>query len=152
MLVRAEQGDFFGMPWFQWVKGEFQRDNCINGEPPRSMNDASAPVATFPARSAPMELSFAPEGGALGLDAVAAVRGSWATKPHGGSSGDPASRREPLIAGITLDSPNNGQIHELLTGFQDDQGNRWARPPASFSLTPTPFTSPRTAAKPVFIE
>nr|WP_298410413.1 PQQ-dependent sugar dehydrogenase [uncultured Halomonas sp.] len=128
VLVRAEQGDFFGMPWFQWVEGEFRRDDCISGESPRSMNDARAPVATFPARSAPMELSFTPQGSSLGLDAVAAVRGSWATKPRGGASGDPASRREPLVAGITLDSSNSGQIHELLTGFQDEQGNRWARP------------------------
>ncbi|WP_227367813.1 PQQ-dependent sugar dehydrogenase [Halomonas sp. M20] len=128
VLVRAEQGNFFGMPWFQWIEGEYRRDDCINGESPRPVEDISNFVATFPARSAPMDLSFVPQGSSLGLDAVVAVRGSWATKPDGGASGDPATRREPLIAGIALDSSGNGQIHELLTGFQDEQGNRWARP------------------------
>nr|WP_299240558.1 PQQ-dependent sugar dehydrogenase [uncultured Halomonas sp.] len=128
VLVRAEQGDFFGMPWFQWVNDEFQRDDCVKSEPPRPADDISTPVATFPARSAPMGLDFAPTGSSLGLDAVAAVHGSWATKPRGGASGDPATRREPLITGITLASPDKGRIHELLTGFQDEQGNRWARP------------------------
>lgn len=128
VMVRAEEGDFFGMPWFQWVDGEYQRDNCIDTKPPRPMSDASAPVATFPARSAPMELSFAPKESSLGLDAVAAIHGSWATKSDGGQSGDPATRREPLLAGISLDQSQQGEIHELLTGFQDEQGNRWARP------------------------
>ncbi|SHE38460.1 Glucose / Sorbosone dehydrogenase [Modicisalibacter ilicicola DSM 19980] len=128
VLVRAEQGSFFGMPWFQWVDGQYRQDDCIAGESPRPASEINTPVATFPARSAPMGLDFVPEGSELGLDAAAAVHGSWATKPRGGASGDPATRREPLIAGITLTGPDSGRIQTLLTGFQDAQGNRWARP------------------------
>ncbi|MCG7600514.1 PQQ-dependent sugar dehydrogenase [Halomonas sp. McH1-25] len=128
VLVRAERGSFHGMPWFQWVDGEFQRDDCIASEPPRPASEIPEPVATLPARSAPLGLDFLPEGSMLPLDAVTAVHGSWGTQPDGSAAGDPSTRREPRIAGIVIDAQGNGQVSDLITGFQDDRGNRWARP------------------------
>ncbi|MFD2438520.1 PQQ-dependent sugar dehydrogenase [Modicisalibacter luteus] len=128
VLVRAEPGSFHGMPWFQWIDGEFQRDDCVSSEPPRPASEISKPVASLPARSAPLGLDFLPEGSMLPLDAVTAVHGSWGTQPDGSAAGDPATRREPRIAGIVIDAQGNGQVSDLITGFQDDQGNRWARP------------------------
>lgn len=128
VIVRAEEGSFHGMPWFQWVDGEFQRDDCVNSEPPQPKSAIPAPVATLPARSAPIGLDFLPEGNGLALDAVVAVHGSWATQPDGGASGDPATRRNPRIVGLTIDEQGRGETSELLTGFQNAQGERWARP------------------------
>lgn len=128
VLVRAEEGSFHGMPWFQWINGEYQRDDCVSSEPPRPASDIPQPVATLPARSAPLGLDFLPQGSMLPLDAVTAVHGSWGTQPDGSAAGDPATRREPRIAGIVIDAQGNGQVSDLITGFQDEQGNRWARP------------------------
>ncbi|MFD2189566.1 PQQ-dependent sugar dehydrogenase [Pistricoccus aurantiacus] len=135
VLVRTQPGSFHGMPWFQWVDGKFQRDDCISAEPPRPASDASEPVATLPARSAPMDLTFLapnarllPPSLGLSVDGVAAVHGSWATRPQGSAYGDPGSKREPRLVGIRLESPDKGDFIELVSGFQNDRGERWARP------------------------
>lgn len=128
VLVRTEESSFHGMPWYHWVNGEFQRDDCIASQPPQGVDSIPEPVATLPARSAPMGLTFLPENSGLELDAVTAVHGSWATQPDGAAAGDPASRREPMVAGISIDEQGKGKVSELLTGFQNDKGERWARP------------------------
>lgn len=129
VLVRAEKDSFFGMPWVQWVDGDFQRDDCIDDEPPREIGQAQPPVATFVARSAPMGLTFLPQDNPLGVDIVAALHGSWGTAPNGSAAGDPSTRREPMLMGVRLDDEGrHGEVSELLGGFQDDRGRRWARP------------------------
>ncbi|KXS38452.1 MAG: glucose/sorbosone dehydrogenases-like protein [Halomonadaceae bacterium T82-2] len=129
VLVRAEPGRFFGMPWFQWIDGEVTRDDCIDAPPPRPPSEVTPPVATFPARSAPMGLVFLPDDHPLGVDLVAALHGSWATAPTGGAGGDPATRREPALMGVRLDEAGrHGEVVPLITGFQDAEGRRWARP------------------------
>lgn len=129
VLVRAEQGSFFGMPWFQWVDGEFKRDDCIGSQPPRNASAATPPVVTFPARSAPMGLTFLPEESNLAVDMITALHGSWGTQPDGGASGDPSTRRAPALIGIRLgDEGSEGEASPLMTGFQNAQGQRWARP------------------------
>ncbi|TFH85655.1 sugar dehydrogenase [Billgrantia azerbaijanica] len=145
VLVRAEEGSFHGMPWFQWVDGEFRRDDCASSESPQAADTIPAPAATLPARSAPLGMDFLPEGSGLALDAVVAIHGSWATLPDGSASGDPATRREPRIVGITFDEQGQGEVSELLSGFQNAQGQRWARP-AGITFAPDDalyFTSDR---------
>ncbi|SDL20708.1 Glucose/arabinose dehydrogenase, beta-propeller fold [Modicisalibacter muralis] len=129
VLVRAERGSFFGMPWFQWVDGEFKRDDCIDSQPPRKASEATPPVVTFPARSAPMGLTFLPEDSGLAVDMITALHGSWGTQPDGSAAGDPSTRREPALMSIRLsDDGTEGEVGPLITGFQNDQGQRWARP------------------------
>src|SRR3989338_4592306 len=55
-------GSFHGMPWFQYDGKTLTRDDCIKRAPPRSLEDVTAPVATFPARNAPMAVAFVPKG------------------------------------------------------------------------------------------
>ncbi|EPC02127.1 hypothetical protein L861_05050 [Litchfieldella anticariensis FP35 = DSM 16096] len=128
VLVRAEEGSFHGMPWYQWVAGEYRRDDCVNSEPPHPTDAIPAPVAILPARSAPLGLAFLPEDSGLALDAIVAIHGSSATQPDGRVTGDPATRREPRIVGVTIDEHGQGKISDLLSGFQNEQGERWARP------------------------
>ncbi|TDO01484.1 PQQ-dependent sugar dehydrogenase [Halomonas ventosae] len=129
VLVRAEPGRFFGMPWFQWIDGEVKRDNCIDTAPPKPASAVTPPVATFPARSAPMGLTFLPDGHPLGVDLISVLHGSWGTAPTGSASGDPATRREPALMGVRLDADgHHGKVMPLVTGFQDAEGRRWARP------------------------
>jgi len=129
VLVRAEPGRFFGMPWFQWIDNKVTRDDCIGVAPPKPASEVTPPVATFPARSAPMGLAFLPDGHPLGVDLIVALHGSWATAPTGGAGGDPATRREPALMGVRLDKTGrHGEAVPLVTGFQDAAGRRWARP------------------------
>lgn len=131
---RIEEGSFHGMPWYQYIDGEFVRDSCIDSPPPRPVEDISRPVARFPARSAPMDLVFLGEDAAASPyrgDALVALHGSWATSDGGSAYGDPASRREPEIVRVSLAQSNGetvGTAHEFLTGFQLPDGSRWARP------------------------
>ena len=87
------------MPWYQYDGVRLRRDPCIEGDPPAA--EPVPPVVTFPARSAPMGVAFvgprALDPGFTG-DAVVALRGSWATLPSGGYSGDRSTRR-PSQAG-----------------------------------------------------
>ncbi|MCW8955636.1 MAG: PQQ-dependent sugar dehydrogenase [Gammaproteobacteria bacterium] len=123
-------GSFHGMPWYQYDGRELKRDDCIDARPPKKMNQVSLPVATFPARNAPMGVAFVASsrlGKELENAAIVALRGSWATRPRGNSLGDPASRRPPKIVWVDL-STNPARVHDLITGFQQENGQRWARP------------------------
>lgn len=122
---RAEAGSFHGMPWFQYDGKAIQRDNCIKLEPPRT--DVTVPEATFPARNAPMGLTFVPSG-ALKNDVVVALHGSWATLPDGGFGGDPSTRRAPKLVLVRFQDQHAQQVDDFVTGFQLDDGTRWARP------------------------
>ena len=128
---RLEPGSFHGMPWYQFNGQEIQRDRCIERKPPLPASAVPKPVATFPARNAPMAVAFVPRGAmepALEGDALVALRGSWATRPFGQWIGDPASKREPKIATVRFDDGNARRVDDLVTGFQLPDGERWARP------------------------
>ena len=128
---RLRADSFHGMPWFQYDGKTVQRDNCIKRVPPRPQGDVALPVATFPARSAPMGVSFVPPGALdsrLELDAIVALHGSWATQPNGGSFGAPSSRRPPKLVAVRFEKGEAKRVDDLVTGFQLANGERWARP------------------------
>jgi len=133
VFVAVEDGDFFGMPWFQTVRGQVTRDSCITSNPPRPITDVKSPAALLPARSAPMAVAFPRTkdlNGRYTGQAFVAIHGSWGTPPSGTASGDLAGRREPKIAAITLGEQASASVmNDLVFGFQDDNtGSRWARP------------------------
>jgi glucose/arabinose dehydrogenase len=124
-------GSFHGMPWFQFDGQSVRRDNCIRTSPPRPASQVERPAATFPARSAPMAVVFVPSGAlepGLEGDAIVALHGSWATRPDGRASGDPATRREPKLVRVRFDNGDVRGVEDLVTGFQEADGSRWARP------------------------
>ena len=128
---RVTAGSFHGMPWFQFDGQQLKRDDCVSSKPPRPLADVVTPVATFPARNAPMAVTFVPKGAlskALEFDAIVALHGSWGTKPIGESSGDPASRRPPKIVAVRFKNGKAMRVDDLVTGFQLANGERWARP------------------------
>lgn len=128
---RLTAGSFHGMPWFQYDGAKLRRDECIERSPPRPITEVQAPVATFPARNAPMGVVFVPQGAmdaSLEFDAIVALRGSWGTKPSGGFFGDAASRRPPMLVVVRFDHGTAKRVDELVTGFQLPNGDRWARP------------------------
>lgn len=131
-------GSFHGMPWFQYDGKSIRRDECIKRVSPHPIGDVVAPVATFPARSAPMGVAFVPAGAMderFELDAVVALHGSWATQPSGGFLGDAATRRPPKIVAVRFEGAAAKRVDDLVTGFQAPNGNRWARP-AGVALGP----------------
>ncbi|GMQ96384.1 MAG: sorbosone dehydrogenase family protein [Gammaproteobacteria bacterium] len=120
---------FHGMPWFWFDGTKMVRDHCVGSTPPRI--DANPPVATFPARNAPMAVAFVPNGAMderFRGDAIVALHGSWATQPTGGFSGEPKSRREPKLVVVRFEDGQAVRVDDLLTGFQSSNGDRWARP------------------------
>jgi glucose/arabinose dehydrogenase len=128
---RLTPDSFHGMPWFQSDGTRLKPDTCASSKPPRPASEVGLPVATFPARSAPMGVSFVPEGAldpALSGDAIVAVHGSWGTQPSGGPLGDPASRRPPRLAIVRFSGNNAQRVDDFVTGFQTANGDRWARP------------------------
>jgi glucose/arabinose dehydrogenase len=128
---RLEAGSFHGMPWFQYDGQKLRRDSCIDRPPPVGPEEVVVPVATFPARSAPMGVAFVPEGamdGRLKGDAVVALHGSWGTQPSGGAFGDPATRRPPKLVVVRVQGSEARGVEDLVTGFQLRDGKRWARP------------------------
>ena len=130
-FAKLDPGSFHGMPWFQYDGSRLFRDDCIDRAPPRPMQEVRPPVATFPARSAPMAVAFVPKGAMdtrLEGDAVVALRGSWGTLPHGGPRGDPATRRHPKIVAVRFERGEARRVDDLVTGFQLAGGRRWARP------------------------
>ena len=130
-FARLLPGSFHGMPWFQYDGEQLQQDDCISSQSPRPATEVSLPVATFPARNAPMAVSFVPNGRfikALEQDAIVALRGSWGTQPGGGAFGDPATRRPPKIVAVRFKNGEAQRVDDLLTGFQRKDGTRWARP------------------------
>jgi glucose/arabinose dehydrogenase len=119
------------MPWFQFEGEKLRRDDCIRAQPSRPADTLERPVASFPARSAPMAVAFVPRGALspdLEGDAIVALRGSWATRPHGRASGDPARRREPKLVRVRFEDGETRAVEDLITGFQRADGSRWARP------------------------
>lgn len=128
---RVEAGSFHGMPWYQYDGQRVQRDTCITRAPPRPLTEVVAPVATFPARSAPMGVTFVPPGAmdeSLALAAIVALHGSWGTQPSGGFFGDAASRQPPKIVAVRFKAGQVQQVDDLVSGFQLPDGERWARP------------------------
>lgn len=128
---RVPAGSFHGMPWFQFDGEQIRRDTCIDRAPPRPLAEVTPPVATFPARNAPMGVAFVPPGAldeSLETAAIVALRGSWGTQPGGGFLGDPASRRPPKLVAVRFTDGKAGRVDDLVTGFQSGTGARWARP------------------------
>lgn len=128
---RVDPGSYHGMPWFQFDGNRVNPDPCIRSEAPRPREEVARPVATFPARSAPMGVSFVPKGSMdtrLHGDAIVALHGSWATRPTGDSSGNPGSRREPKLVAVRFEQGRAMRVDDLVTGFQLPGGRRWARP------------------------
>lgn len=128
---RLAPNSFHGMPWFQGDGTSVERDDCVASRPPRPISDVSLPVATFPARSAPMGVAFVPEGAldpGLSGDAIVAIHGSWGTQPSGSAAGDPATRRAPKIAAVRFEGEKAKRVDDLVSGFQASNGERWARP------------------------
>jgi glucose/arabinose dehydrogenase len=130
-FVRVGQGAFFGMPWFQFVNGKLRRDDCIATPPPRPAAEVTLPVITFPSRNAPLGMAFVPPGAldkALERDAVVALHGSWGTRPGGGFLGAKATRRPPKLVAVRFEDDRPQRVDDLVTGFQLEDGTRWARP------------------------
>ena len=128
---RLTAGSFHGMPWFQFDGRQLQRDDCIERPPPRPAADVQPPVATFPARNAPMGVAFVPQGGLDARfegDAVVALHGSWGTQPSGSASGDKASRRPPRIVRVRFGDGRPVAVEDFVSGFQLADGDRWGRP------------------------
>ena len=120
-------GSFHGMPWFQFDGQKMTRDACASGKPPRPLGETSKPVATFPARNAPLGVAFVPKGGLdaqLEFDAVVALHGSWAMQ----TGGQAATRREPKIVAVRFSNGVAIRVDDLIRGFQLADGERWARP------------------------
>ncbi len=59
-FAKLQPNSFHGMPWYWFDGAKIHRDPCIRGRPPRDAGAVTAPVATFPARSAPMGVAFVP--------------------------------------------------------------------------------------------
>ncbi len=128
---RIEAGSFHGMPWYQFDGEAVRRDSCISQQPPKPLASVTVPVATFPARNAPMAVSFVPKmamDSRFSHDAIVALRGSWATRPKGRYFGDQATRRPPKLVVVQFDGNRVQGVIDLLTGFQLENGDRWARP------------------------
>jgi len=124
-------GSFHGMPWFQYDGKQVIRDDCVTSTPPRPIDQVSKPVATFPARNAPLGVAFVPGGAMdarLEYDAIVALHGSWGTKPSGGFLGSAASRRPPKIVAVRFKDGQALRVDDLVSGFQLPDGERWARP------------------------
>lgn len=131
VFAHVTPGSFHGMPWFQMRDGNLAEDSCITRAPPRSQDEVALPVATFPSRSAPMDVTFAQAETVSGIkrgDAIVALKGSWATLPDGGGNGDPATRRPPRIVVVQFEAGKATSVVDLVTGFQLADGRRWARP------------------------
>jgi len=128
---RVTAGSFHGMPWFQYDGKQLRRDNCAGSKPPRPITDVAVPAATFPARNAPMGVAFVPTGSMGKIfehDALVALKGSWGTQPRGDSRGDISTRRHPKIVAVRFENGQAKRVDDLLTGFQLENGRRWARP------------------------
>lgn len=127
ILAALESGSYHGMPWFQYMDGEFSSGQCASSQPPRPVTEIRDPVALFLARSTPLGLTFVTTdrlGTYFEDNAVVAIHGSWA-KPSGG---DDSSRREPKIVMVNFENQTAGSVQDIITGFQRSDGSRFARP------------------------
>jgi glucose/arabinose dehydrogenase len=128
---RLLPGSFHGMPWFQYDGKQFRRDDCSRSRPPHLLQDVSLPVATFPARNAPLGMAFVPEGALdtrFANNAIVALHGSWATRPGGSRLGSRATRRPPKIVMVQFTDGEAAGVVDVVTGFQRADGTRLARP------------------------
>jgi glucose/arabinose dehydrogenase len=128
---RLDAGSFHGMPWFQYDGRRLQRDACVKSRPPRPERDVVIPVATFPARNAPLAVAFVPPGALdsqFAGDAVVALHGSWGTRPSGGAFGNRTTRRPPGLVRVRFRDGVAQGVEDLVSGFQLANGERWARP------------------------
>ena len=129
---RLAAGSFHGMPWFQFDGTRVIRDRCIRQAPPRPQAEVTLPVATFPARNAPMGVAFVPAGAMdprFEGNAIVALRGSWGTQPAGGHFGKKATRRPPGLVMVQFDNgKSTGTVSAILTGLQRPDGERLLRP------------------------
>jgi len=127
IFSRLTQGSFHGMPWFQFIHGSFQAQDCIKIEPPRPATEAVSPSITFDARSTPEGIAFMPDS-TLGLgfsgNAIVAIHGSWAKPPGGGDE----SRRSPKLVMVVFSNNEPQRVEDIVTGFQRNDGSRFARP------------------------
>jgi glucose/arabinose dehydrogenase len=125
------ENSFHGMPWFQFDGQSIRRDDCIDTAPPRPRSQVSKPVATFPARNAPMGVAFVP---ANALDerfqenALVALKGSWGTQPSGGMFGKKSTRRPPAVLMVQFSNGKAAGVVSVISGFQRPGGARLARP------------------------
>ena len=129
VFEEVHDGSFFGMPWYQFVKGKVTVDRCAPADKaPQLAAPVELPVATFSARSAPMDVQFVRAGQLTPTrngSALVALHGSWAIPDGGNETG----RRRPLIDLVEfVDGKATGKVTEVVTKFQDDAGVRFARP------------------------
>jgi len=128
---RLEEGSFHGMPWFQYDGTSLQRDRCVHTRPPRPQGQVTLPVATFPARNAPLGVAFVPEGAMderFRGDAIVALHGSWGTPPDGSAFGNRGGRRPPALVRVRFEDGEAQGVETFIDGFQSAGGQRWARP------------------------
>ena len=126
-FAHLQEGSFHGMPWYQYDGQQVKRDECASGVPPMTMDDVQIPVVTFPARNAPMAVTFVPIDNVfseLSGNALVALHGSWATQGGAGK----ASRRPPKLVMVRFEQGKAIGVDDLITGFQLKDGSRWARP------------------------
>lgn len=124
-------GSFHGMPWYRFDGQGIRRDTCIESDPPLPLSAVTAPVATFPARNAPMGVAFVPAGALdarFSNNAIVALRGSWTTRPRGNFQGDPGTRRPPRLMMVQFENDRPAAVVDIVTGFQRPDGERLARP------------------------
>jgi glucose/arabinose dehydrogenase len=130
VFARLSQDSWHGMPWFQYINGSFQDGQCINtATAPRPAIEARAPAVTFLARSTPMGIAFVTDnrlGDDFNGNALVSVHGSWATDPTKG--GGPETRRPPKVAMVNFSGNQAVSMEDVVTGFQRDDGSRFARP------------------------
>jgi len=129
-FAKLTPGSFHGMPWYQFDGEKLFRDTCADFPPPKSIDEVELPVATFPAHSAPLDISFVPAHAKAKEyygDALVALHGSWVTE-SGSASGDQASRRHPKIVLVKFKDGEATEVVDLVTGFQLADGSRLVRP------------------------
>jgi glucose/arabinose dehydrogenase len=130
-FAKLTPGSFHGMPWYQFNGETIRRDNCVRKPPPRPRNEVATPVATFPARNAPMGVAFVPESALdkrFHNNAIVALKGSWGTQPSGDSSGNRSTRRPPALMMVRFLEGQATGVVTVLSGFQSADGQRMARP------------------------
>ena len=119
------------MPWYQFDGNQLFEDPCASEfQEPLSIQSVPIPAATFEARSAPLGMSFVTDqANATEFygDAIVAIHGSWATST-GSFYGEAQTRREPKLVRVDFEDSEIVGVVDLLTGFQLENGKRWARP------------------------
>lgn len=122
-LARLTQGRDLGWPFCNPDTDlAFDRDVQLNADGKR-LDCASLPPVeqAMGAHSAPLGLSFATEPGLpapYGKGALVGIHGSWNRKPP----------RAPEVSFFAWKDGGLGPQQTLLSGFQDENGNRWGRP------------------------